>query len=34
VVARCIGVGCRMNRRNKHPNLYQLFEALAQHGDA
>lgn len=34
VVARCIGVGCRMDKRRKHPNLHQLFEALAQHGDA
>jgi hypothetical protein len=34
VVARCIGVGCRMDKRSKHPNLHQLFEALAQHGDA
>lgn len=24
-IARCIGAGCRMNRRKKHPNTYQLL---------
>jgi hypothetical protein len=27
-VARCIRAGCRMNRRQKHPNTYQRFLAL------
>jgi len=26
-LARCIRAGCRMNRRKKHPNTYQLFQA-------
>lgn len=25
-LARCIRSGCRMNRRKKHPNTYQLFQ--------
>ena len=29
-VARCIRVGCRMNRRKKHPNTYQRFLAAAE----
>ena len=24
-VKRCLAVGCRMNRRKKHPNTYQLL---------
>ena len=27
-IARCIGTGCRLNRRRKHPNTYQLLLAL------
>jgi DDE family transposase len=27
-LARCIGAGCRMNRRKKHPNTYQRFLAV------
>jgi hypothetical protein len=27
-IARCIGVGCRINSRHKHPNTYQLLLAL------
>lgn len=34
VVVGCISSGCRIDRRNKHPNLHQLFQALAQHGQA
>jgi hypothetical protein len=26
-VARCVRAGCRMNRRKKHPNTYQRFQA-------
>ena len=29
-LARCIQAGCRMNRRKKHPNTYQLFLAAAE----
>jgi hypothetical protein len=29
-LARCIRAGCRMNRRKKHPNTYQLFLAATQ----
>ena len=29
-LARCIHAGCRMNRRKKHPNTYQLFLAAAE----
>jgi hypothetical protein len=29
-LARCIRVGCRMNRRKKHPNTYQRFLATAE----
>jgi hypothetical protein len=29
-VARCIQVGCRMNRRKHHPNTYQRFLAAAE----
>jgi hypothetical protein len=29
-VARCIQVGCRLNRRKKHPTTYQLFLAAAE----
>lgn len=24
-IKRCLAVGCRMNRRKKHPNTYQLL---------
>ena len=27
-IARCVGVGCRINPRNKHPNTYQLLLAV------
>jgi hypothetical protein len=27
-LVRCIGAGCRMNRRKKHPNTYQRFLAV------
>jgi len=25
VVQRCVAAGCRLNRRKKHPNTYQLL---------
>jgi hypothetical protein len=28
-IARCIGAGCRMNRRKKHPNAFQLLLDVA-----
>ncbi len=30
LIARCLTVGCRMNRRKKHPNTYQLLLAVAE----
>ena len=27
-IARCLASGCRMNRRKRHPNTYQLLPAL------
>ncbi|MBC8074456.1 MAG: IS4 family transposase [Chloroflexales bacterium] len=29
-LARCMAAGCRMNPRKKHPNTYQLLEAMAE----
>jgi hypothetical protein len=29
-IARCMAAGCRMNPRKKHPNTYQLLEAVAE----
>jgi len=29
-IARCVSVGCRINRRKKHPNTYQLLLGLSQ----
>lgn len=29
-IARCMAAGCRMNPRKKHPNTYQLLEAIAE----
>ena len=30
MIARCLAKGCRMNRRKKHPNTYQLLLALTE----
>lgn len=29
-VGKCLGAGCRMNRRKKHPNTYQLLSDLQE----
>ena len=29
-IARCIGAGCRINRRKKRPNTYQLLLAFSE----
>lgn len=29
-IARCLGAGCRLNRRRKHPNTYQLLLELPE----
>jgi hypothetical protein len=30
MIARCIAAGCRLNPRKKHPNTYQLLEAVSE----
>jgi len=31
-ISRCLRAGCRLERRKKHPNTYQLLVALTQNG--
>jgi hypothetical protein len=30
IIARCVTAGCRMNRRKKQPNTYQLLLAVTE----